>query len=282
MGRLKRLRDRGSTRPSATSESRQRMTCTRSSAESSRRESGQRRVGVAQAAQQLAAHLTVGPVPGLAAPGRSVVGRPTGDVPRAQVGDRALVAAWTSRHADESPELHHGDVPRVRGRAVGGHRVRGQPCLGPVEREVREGLALERAGQHTPDVGVDDDLGDAEGEARHRGGRVGTDPGKGQQPLGRVRHLAAVELDHHPCRLVQPEGPARVAEPSPGPHGISRRSGREVGRRRPPLHPLAPDRLDPRERRLLRHHLGEEDAPGAGSPAPATAGAGARTRRTTR
>ena len=71
-------------------------------------------MGVAQPAQQLAAHLPVGPVPALPAPRRPVVGRSAGEVPRAEVSDRALVAAGSPGHTDEGPELHDGDVPRVR------------------------------------------------------------------------------------------------------------------------------------------------------------------------
>ena len=100
---------------------------------------GQGRVGVAQAAQQLAAHLPVGAVPALPTPRRTLVGRSAGEVPHAEVSDRALVAAGSPGHTDEGTELHDGDVPRVRRRRLGRHRVGRQLCLGAVEREVGEG-----------------------------------------------------------------------------------------------------------------------------------------------
>ena len=66
--------------------------------------------------------------------------------------------------------------------------------------------------------------------------------------------------DHHRA-LVQPLGPPRVTELAPGAQHV-RRAGRRGRRRcRPAGHPVQPDGLNPRDRRLLQHELADQHLP---------------------
>ena len=70
-----------------------------------------------------------------------------------------------------------------------------------------------------------------EGEGRDRGGGVVADPGQRQQV--RVRRSGTSPpclLDDRDGRRVQPQRPARVAEPAPGPHRLAGAGRDEVGR----------------------------------------------------
>ena len=55
-------------------------------------------------------------------------------------------------------------------------------------------------------------------------------------------HHAAVLVDHGDRARVQPQGPARVAEPTPGPDRFGGEVGGQIGRRRPASHPVRPGR----------------------------------------
>ncbi len=80
---------------------------------------------VPQHREQPAAALAVGAGVGLHRPGRSVVGRAAGGVPRAGVDHRALAALRAVRRAHQRPELHHRDRPGGgRRRVLGQERLR--------------------------------------------------------------------------------------------------------------------------------------------------------------
>ena len=86
-------------------------------------------------------------------------------------------------------------------------------------------------------------------------------PGKARSASIVVGHVAAVALDHRPCRVVEVARPARVAQALPVPQHVAerrRRARRGVGYRVAERRPL---RDDPARLGLLQHHLGDEDAP---------------------
>ena len=189
-----------------------------------------RPVGLADHRQQPAAALTVGAGPGLHLPRRPVVRRVAGRAPRAPVGDRAGRAPRLGGGADQRAELHHRDRPGGRGLGVVGQDALGQVALGPGHRRGRELDAGERPREHPAHVGVQHDVPPPVGERRDRGRGVVADARQREQVVVARRHLAAVLLDDRDGRGVQPQRPARVAEPSPGAHRLARRaSARSAG-----------------------------------------------------
>ena len=156
---------------------------------------GHRAGGGPQHGQQGAAALPVGAVPGLAATGRTVVRRPAGALPGAQVGDGAVGAARGAGRADQRAELHDRDVPR-RGRGGLRRQQLAWPAPSPHgSAPAQAGRArLPDAGEHPADVGVDDRGVPAEGEAGDGRGGVGADAGQREQLGVAVGHPAAVAL----------------------------------------------------------------------------------------
>ena len=82
--------------------------------------------------------------------------------------------------------------------------------------------------------------------------------------------VAAVPLDDGGGRGVQPQRPARVAEPAPGPDRLPGGLGGQRGRCRPAAQPLLVDGQDPRHRRLLEHELRDQHRPRGRPTARAT------------
>ncbi len=79
-----------------------------------------------------------------------------------------------------------------------------------------------------------------------------------------ARYVAAVPLRYRDGRAVQAQGAAGVAEPPPGPYGLTGRLGGQVGGSGPAGEPLLVDGQDPAHGGLLEHELADHDAPGAG------------------
>lgn len=184
-----------------------------------------------------------------------------GPHPSAAVEHGALPTLGRACLADQRAEFHHRDVPGRRRRCVSGHD-------GCRERGLRSGEGgrgllspLEDTSENPTHVGVDHGGAHAEGEGGNCCRRVRPDPGEGAQGLLVAGHPAVVALDDRHGRLTQPQCPARVPETSPGTDHLTRRLGRQVCGGRPPLHPAQPDGFHARDRRLLRHHLGDEDPP---------------------
>ncbi len=199
--------------------------------------------------------------------GPSYAGWPA-SAPRAPVGDRAAPAPRVGRRADQRPELHHGHRPGGSRRLVLGQRALRQGAFGLRDRGGRELRPGQRAGQDAAHVGVEHDVATAVGEDRDRGSGVVADAGQGDQVVVGRRHLAAVPLHDRGRRGVEPERPARVAEPAPGPDRLARRHRREVGGCRPLLEPGRVHRQHPGDRRLLQHELRHHHRPGAGVGRP--------------
>ena len=243
-GRANRSPASGSTRPS----SRGRRGSGRPAPRRARGELGAGRIGrLAQGLEDGAAHLPVGAVPGLTAPDRPVVCRPAGEQPGAaaatgQSSHRGARAVQTRAPSSMTATFHV-----LASSSSSGSRASARATSARV-RAGRPGQAVHDARLDAADVGVDDDRAVAEREGRDGGRGVVADPGQGPQ-LGLVaRHHPAVPLGDGGGALVQAQRPPRVAEPAPGPDHLAGRLAREVGRGRPALHPLAPDRLDPGDR----------------------------------
>ena len=124
------------------------------------------------------------------------------------------------------------------------------------------GLAEDGARDHPAGVGVDDRMPPAERERGDRARRVRADALQREQVVELRGDLAAVALDDLDGGPVQPQRPARVAEPVPGAHGLRRRLGGEGGRRRPARDPRLPPGHDARDLGLLQHELAHEHRPG--------------------
>ena len=178
-------------------------------------------------------HLPVGAVPGLTAARRTLVCRSAGALPGAQVGDGAVVAARCPGGADQRPELHHGDVPRARpsrGSAgtsaaarAGSARVSAGAAgrCGPRPRgPARGGRWCRRRWSRSPKAKRGD-----------RRGGVGADPGQGRAARPRSSGTSPpCRSTHRGGRGVQPQRPARVAEPAPGAHRLAGSRRGQVGR----------------------------------------------------
>ncbi len=217
-------------RASSSSPSRQRSRCSDGDHAALEHGAGDRSVGVPDDAEQPAAALPVGAGPGLGAARRPVVGRLAGRRPRAPVGHRAGAAARVGGHAHQRAELHQRDRPGGRGRDVVGQQDGGEVALGTGHRGAGQLGAADEPCQHPADVGVEHDVPPAEPEAGDGGRGVVADAGQREQVVVAGRHLAAVPLDDRDGGGVQPQRPARVAEPPPGPDRLAGRGG---GQRRP-------------------------------------------------
>ena len=107
----------------------------------------------------------------------------------------------------------------------------------------------------------------AEGEGRDRAGRVVTDARQRDQVVVPGRHLTIVPVHDRRRRRVQPQRPARVAEPAPGPDCLTARRRGKGCRRRPGGHPALEDGEHPCHRSLLEHELGDHHRPRGGAGA---------------
>ena len=124
------------------------------------------------------------------------------------------------------------------------------------------GKAMNSAGNHSADVGVDDGNRLAVGEAGDRASRVRADPGQFKQCLDVVGHYVAVFGRDHRSAFVQSLGSARVAELAPRAQYVGRTRCRRRRGRRPPCDPVHPNRRNPRHWGLLQHELTDQDLPG--------------------
>ena len=212
--------------------------------------------------------------------------------------DRALVTQWVLGRAHQRAELHHGLVPydRWAGAALrhladcgfgGVHRLAGirgfdgitnvrliilrkdpagERPLGRTGRSPARFDSEEYARQHPADVGVHHRDAHAEGEAQHRRGGVVADARQRGQLVVGLRKPAVVLLEHHAGALLQPQRPARVAEPPPRGDDLRRGGPRERGDVRPHAHPVSPVRHHPTHLGLLAHHLAHQHAPRRRAP----------------
>ena len=257
----------GSTRPSATRPSSARARCTGSSQTASSARL-RHRVRRPRAARRAACRAPAGRCPrrsGRGAAGPSCGGL-AGQPPRARRGDRAASALRRAGRAHQRAQLHGRRRPARRGRlvlraaarrasrrsaavvAVGGYCDAGhQPGRRPGARWCPAPRAAARTRTRRPPPPV-----------------YSPTPGQRQQ-LARARAGTSP-----PCRsviagrrAVQPQRPARVAEPAPGPDRLAGRLGGQVGRARPAGQPLLVHRQHPAHRGLLEHELADHHAPGA-------------------
>ena len=237
---------------------------------------------VAQHREQPSADLAVGAGVGLRLPRRPVVRRSPAGVPGAPVAERAGRAPRGRGRAHQGAELHHADRPGRRGRRVVRQQPGGQVALGPGDRRTGQLLAGEARGRAPAARWC---------RARRAAGRRRTTPPRRRcsrrlraAPAAAARSSGtspAVPLGDRDRRGVEAQRPARVAEPSPGPHRLARRR-RRPGRRVSAscsIH-ASPHRQHPRDRRLLEHELRDEDPPRRRADGRARAGRG-RARRTT-
>ena len=181
-----------------------------------------------------------------------------------QVSQRGL-----ARGADQRPQLHGADRPGGGGRGIVGEQRRRHVALGARDRGRRELHARDGPHQDPPDVGVEDDVPLAEGEAGDGRGGVVAHARQREQVVVRRRDLAAVALDDRDRGGVEAQRPTGVAQPAPHPHRLTGGLLGEGGRGRPPVEPGRVDRQHPGDRRLLEHELADHDGPRRGRhPAP--------------
>lgn len=114
-------------------------------------------------------------------------------------------------------------------------------------------------------VHVDDSLGPAEREDAHRASRVGTHSWQVDEVVQFGGNIPAVALHDHGGRPVERYGSARIAESPPRPQNVGARRVGACGRRRKGVHETVPRLAYAADRRLLEHHLADEDAPRTGS-----------------
>ena len=125
------------------------------------------------------------------------------------------------------------------------------------------GKAMNSAGNHSADIGVDDGHPLAIREAGHRTRGVGADTRKFKESVDVIGHQVVVIGRDRDSALVQPLRAARIAELAPGPQHIG---GTRCSRRRrgwPARDPVHPDRCHPCHRGLLQHELADQDLPWA-------------------
>ena len=170
--------------------------------------------------------------------------------------------------ADQRAQLHRGHRPASGPAGSSGSYAVGQASSAGSQRR-RRAVPERHPGQHPADVGVQHDCRCPYAKSRWPP-RCRSRRRAGCAALGEVgRHLAAEPLGDGHRRPVQPQRPARVAQPAPGPDRLAGRRGGQGRRGRPALQPGAPRPADPRHRRLLQHELADHDRPRRGAgPAP--------------
>ena len=250
----------GTASPSASSDARHRATLLALHGRAGQLRSLHRCRAGPQRRHDPSSHLPVGAVPGLHRP-PGLTGNRSREPPPAPVCQRARSAGGCPRRADERTEFHH----RCReSRRPGGFLRQQQRHLGSVGGGGRlPGLvqAADDPGQHPPDIGVDDRCPGAEREGRDRPRGVLADAGQRQQLLDRIGHDAVMLDRDGGGRRMQPQRPPRVTQALPGPDGGGGGVPGQVGRCRPPGEPALIGRQHPHHRRLLEHHLADQDRP---------------------
>ena len=174
-------------------------------------------------------------------PGGRRAARRTGPA-TGQSAQRGFAAVQTSAPSSITATAQLGG-----GLVVAGSTGGGQVPLGPGERRRRGARRPARAGEDAADVGVEHDVPPAEGEGGDRGGGVVADARAAPAARRGVGTSPSCRSTMTPRGGVQPQRPARVAEPAPGPHRLARRLGRRsagVGHRssqaRAPAAPAPP------------------------------------------
>ncbi len=220
-----------------------------------------RRVRLPQHRQQLAAHLPVRAGVRLPPPGRTRVLRLAGQPPGALGGDRTPPAPLVLRRAHQRAQLHGGGGP-ARGRVLAlGQQLTGEPALGGRRRVRRVLHPRHRAREDPAHIRVQHRMPLPVRERGHRGGRVLTDAGQCQQLRVARRYVPAVPFRYGDGGAVQPQGPARIAEPAPGAHRLARGLLGQVGGAGPAGQPLLVDGQHPVDRGLLEHELADHHTP---------------------
>ena len=210
-----------STRPSTSSESRQRLRCTASSqtASSGGRAPGRARRGGRRAAGRAPAGRCRRTSAPAAAARRAPASRPaprrSGRAPgtrRSAACPATQTRAPSSMAATENRAARAGSTGASA--AMSARSAAGRSRLGP---------PVHQPGHDPPHVGVDDRLRLPVTEAGDRPGGVGADAGQRLQRGDVVGDDAAVPLDDRQRRLPQPQRPAGVAELAPGADDVGRR-----------------------------------------------------------
>ena len=182
-----------------------------------------RPVGLADHRQQPAAALPVGAGPGLHLAGAAR--RTPGGRPRARRTGRrpGSVAPRVAAVQTSAPSSITATDQVAAVASSSGSSAVASVALGLGDRGGRELRARQRRAEHAADVGVEHGVAAAERERRDRRGGVVADARQREQVVVGRGHLAAVALDDRGRGGVQPERPARVAEPAPGPDRLARR-----------------------------------------------------------
>ncbi len=167
------------------------------------------------------------------------------------------------RAAHHPTEVHHGLVPRGRTTTVEPLSCGKNELVAP---HLVRFHAVDDPGPDAAHVRVDSGHGHAECQARDRCRRVFTDARQGAQRSRIARHDPVVICHDRPRGLVQRDGPARVAEPSPGPQHVGPRRARERSDVGEDAQESLERRSDPCCLRLLQHHLADEHGVSVGVP----------------
>lgn len=133
-------------------------------------------------------------------------------------------------------------------------------CIG-----ARELSARYESREHAVRIHIHDALGQTEREDAHCASRVGTYPRQGYEVVQLGGNIAAVSFHYQGGRPVERHGSARIAESPPRPQNVGARRVGACGRRRKGVHETVPRLAYAADRRLLEHHLADEDAPRTGS-----------------
>jgi hypothetical protein len=189
----------------------------------------------------------------------------TGLPPGTQIGYGAGIAAGTASAAYQSAEFHRGNGPACRSMRRTRCELLGDSSFQGCLRRRGESGAQCHSGDYPVNIGIENDLPTAVGEASDRRSGVGTDTGQPEQRLAIPGHLPIEVIGDHACRLVQPKRPARIAKATPGgtaSPGDAAASDAGVGQRSSqachgPAYPL--------DGRLLQHELTDLIAHGVAS-----------------
>ncbi len=186
----------------------------------------------------------------------------SGGQPGAGAAQRARGTPRGAAGADQGAQLHERRDGAGSGRGLVGQQRVGGGRLGRGQVRWGQRLAAGSPRQHPAYVGVEGHRASAEREGPDGRCRVGADPWQAAQRVLVVGHLAVVLLDQDLRRLVQPQGPPRVAEAAPGPQHVGDVRRGQVRRPGPAGRPLAPHRFHPGHGSLLEHHLADQHPPG--------------------
>jgi hypothetical protein len=181
--------------------------------------------------------------------------------PGTEILHRAGVTQRTASPANQRAKLHRRNGPAGGRLRLHRRQFLGQKSLLRRRYRTRQGDTETDSGQYSTNIGIQHDLAPTVRETSDCGGGVRANSGKAEQRFAIFRHPAIEVIGDHLGCLMQPQGPARIAETAPSSYRIAGSGRRERTGRWPSFQPGPPGLSYALHRRLLEHELTDHDRP---------------------